>query len=578
MNKQSIHRSYPYRRSLIVLIFIFASSVLIWRAYYLQISNNEFLRNHGDARSLRIVKIPAHRGIITDRNNEPLAISTPVDSVWATPKQVLEQPDLISALASILEMEPNSLLELLVERKDREFVYLKRHVSPDVAKQVENLEIVGVNLQQEFKRYYPAGEVTAHIVGFNNVDDTGQEGIELAYEKWLKGVPGEKRVLKDRLGRIIRDVESIKSPSPGKNLILSIDRRVQYLAYRELATAVNYYKARSGSLVLLDPNTGEVLALAVQPTYNPNNRAGLISSNFRNRAITDVFEPGSTLKPFTIAAGLMSGLFQVDTIVQTSPGYLRVSNHVISDISNYGPLDLPGIIQKSSNVGASKIGLAIGPESLWSMYRDVGFGEQTGSGFPGESPGILSNYSNLSELDLASISFGHGMAVTALQLARAYAVIASNGILNPVTFIKTDKNEIVGEQVLSPEITSKLMMMLEKVVQPGGTGQKASVPFYRVIGKTGTAHKSTSTGYAEDRYLSLFAGIAPASNPRLVLAVIIDEPQGGEHYGGQVAAPVFSKVIQGALRILNIPPDNISDLNSKVSMAVKKPGITDQLR
>lgn len=578
MKKKQTHRIYPIRRSLIVLMFVLASGVLIWRAVDLQILNKDFLRNHGDARALRVVKIPAHRGVITDRNNEPLAISTPIDSIWAMPKQVLENPGAIPQLAKKLGMKLSVLKKLLMDRMDREFVYLKRHVSPDLASEIMNLKIHGVNLQKEFKRYYPAGEVTAHLLGFTNIDDTGQEGIELAYDDWLKGVPGEKRVLQDRLGRIIRDVESIKPSDPGKVLKLSIDRRVQYLAYRELAAAVQYFSAKSGSLVLLDPNTGEIIALAVQPSYNPNNRAGLRSDHFRNRAITDVFEPGSTLKPFTIAAALLSGSYKVDTVIQTSPGYMKINNHIISDVSNFGSLDLTGIIQKSSNVGAGKIGLEIGAKALWQMYRNVGFGEQTGSGYPGESPGMLANHTNWTELDLATISFGHGIAVTTLQLAQAYSVIAASGILHQVTFLKPDPNEISGKRVLSAETTDKLRIMLEKVVQPGGTGQKAGVPFYRVIGKTGTAHKSTSSGYAEDKYLSLFAGIAPASNPQLVLAIIIDEPQGGEHYGGQVAAPVFSRVIQGALRILNIPPDSVSDFDTKVLMAEKHHGLMDPIR
>jgi len=557
---------YPFRRGLIVSLFVIASCLLIWRAFHLQILNKDFLRNHGDARALRVVKIPAHRGMITDRNNEPLAISTPVDSIWAIPKQVLENPGQIPQLASAVGMEPDLLMQILKERIGREFVYLKRHVSPDQAETVNELGIYGIYLQREFKRYYPSGEVTAHMVGFTNVDDTGQEGIELAFDHWLKGVPGEKRVLKDRLGRVVSDIESIQSSSPGKDLALSIDRRVQYLAYRELATAVEYYRARSGSLVLLDANTGEVIALVVQPSYNPNNRTGLRSDHFRNRAITDVFEPGSTLKPFTIAAGLMSGLYDLDTVIDTKPGYLKVSNHVIRDISNYGPLDLTGILQKSSNVGAGKIGLSIGPKPLWQIIRDVGFGEQTGSGFPGESPGMLSNYTNWTELDLASIAFGHGMAVTALQLAQAYSVIASDGILRPVTFLKTESN-VEGKRVLPADITAKIRVMLEKVVVSGGTGQKANVPMYRVAGKTGTAHKSTSSGYAEDRYLSLFAGMAPARDPQLVLVVIIDEPQGGEHFGGLVAAPVFAKVMQGALRILDIAPDNLPAAETSMLMA-----------
>jgi len=569
--KQSI---YPFRRNFILLFFASLSVLLVWRAAFLHIVDKNFLQDHGDARSLRIVSTPAHRGMIVDRNNEPLAISTPVDSIWAIPRQVLEHPEDIPVLANLIDMTTEQLLEMLNDRIDRQFVYLKRHISPDLANQVSSLEVFGVHLQQEFKRFYPAGEITSHLIGFTNVDDTGQEGLELAYDQWLKGESGEKRVLRDRLGRTIRDIESIRESSPGKNLVLSIDRRVQYLAYRELAAAVRFYQAKSGSLIVIDPNNGEVLALAAQPSYNPNSRAGLKSENYRNRVITDVFEAGSTLKPFTIAAGLKSGLFTENTLIKTSPGYFRVSNHIISDTSNYGTLDLTGIIQKSSNVGSGKIGLAVGPEALWKTLRAVGFGEQTGTGFPGESPGIMSSYTNWSELDLASIAFGHGMAVTALQLAQAYSVIASDGILRPLSFLKVNDKEISGQQVMSSEIAKTLRDMLETVVQPEGTGQKANVPLYRVAGKTGTAHKSSSEGYAEDRYLSLFAGFAPASNPRLVMAVIIDEPQGGEHFGGQVAAPVFSKVIQGVLRILNIPPDKLPDINSSNLNLSHKSGTT----
>lgn len=574
MKKEMKQSIYPFRRKFILLFFVSVSVLLVWRAAFLHIVDKDFLQDHGDARSLRVVSIPAHRGMITDRNNEPLAISTPVDSIWAIPRQVLEHPEDIPVLANLLDMSTEHLLEMLNDRIDRQFVYLKRHISPDLTNQISSLEILGVHLQQEFKRFYPAGEITAHLVGFTNVDDTGQEGLELAYDHWLKGEAGEKRVLRDRLGRAVRDIESLSESSPGRNLVLSIDRRVQYLAYRELAAAVKYYQAKSGSLIVIDPDNGEVLALAAQPSYNPNNRSGLKSENFRNRVITDVFEAGSTLKPFTIAAGLKSGLFTENTLIKTSPGYLKVSNHIISDTSNYGTLDLAGIIQKSSNVGTSKIGLAIGPEALSQTLRAVGFGEQTGTGFPGESPGIMSSYTNWSELDLASIAFGHGMAVTALQLAQAYSVIASDGILRPLSFLKVDEEVVAGQQVMSSEIAKKLRDMLEKVVQPEGTGQKANVPLYRVAGKTGTAHKSSSEGYAEDRYLSLFAGFAPASKPRLVMAVIIDEPQGAEHFGGQVAAPVFSKVIQGVLRILNIPPDKLPAINSSNVILSQMPGTT----
>ncbi len=574
MKKKQNKSVYPFRRKFILLSFAAFSALLVWRAVYLHVINKDFLQDHGDARSVRVVSIPAHRGMITDRNNEPLAISTPVDSIWAIPRQVLEYPEQLPKLANLLDISSDQLYEMLSDRIDREFVYLKRHISPNLAKQVSDLEIYGINLQQEFKRYYPSGEITAHLVGFTNVDDTGQEGLELAYDHWLQGKAGKKRVLKDRLGRSVRDIESIEKPSPGKDLVLSIDRRVQYLAYRELAAAVEFYQAKSGSLVVIDPVNGEVVALVAQPSYNPNNRAGLKSENFRNRAITDVFEPGSTLKPFTIAAGLESGLYEKDTLIQTSPGYLRISNHVISDMSNYGILDLTGIIQKSSNVGSGKIGLAIGPEALWATLRSVGFGEQTGTGFPGESHGLLSSYTNWTELDLASIAFGHGMAVTTLQLAQAYSVIASDGILRPLSFLKVGDEAIPGQRVMSSEIATTLRGMLETVVQPGGTGQRANIPFYRVAGKTGTAHKSSSEGYAEDKYLSLFTGFAPATNPRLVMAVIIDEPQSGEHYGGQVAAPVFSKVIQGALRILDIPPDDLPELNTNDQSVSKQAGTT----
>jgi len=568
---------YPFRRRLIILLFVIASSVLVWRGFYLQILNKDFLRNHGDARSLRVVAIPAHRGMITDRNNEPLAISTPVDSVWAIPRQVLENPDVVPELAGVLGMEASALMQMLVERRGREFVYLRRHVHPDIAQAVNSLGVYGIYLQQEFRRYYPAGEVTAHLVGFTNVDDTGQEGVELAYDHWLKGVSGEKRVLKDRLGRTIRDVESIKPASPGNTMALSIDRRVQYLAYRELAAAVKRFKARSGTLVLMDSTNGEVIAMVAHPSYNPNNRAGLRSEHFRNRALTDIFEPGSTLKPFTAAAGLMSGQFDTETIIDTRPGSLRVSNHLIKDISNFGVLNISGIMQKSSNVGASKIGLALGPEPLWHLLRTVGFGEMTGSGFPGESAGMLANYTNWRELDLASISFGHGLAVTAVQLAQAYAVIASGGILRPVTLLKSE-NAVPGEQVMPADVASKVMSMLETVVGQGGTGQLANVPFYHVAGKTGTAHKAVGGGYAENRYMSLFAGMAPATDPKLVMVVIIDEPSAGQHFGGQVAAPVFSGVMQGALRILDIAPDNLPAVADGMFMANKLVGMPGNTR
>lgn len=559
-------KSYHGRRWLLITTFVAASLSLLWRAADLQIFSGDFLRQHGDARSVREVVIPAHRGVIVDRNGEPLAISTPVDSIWVTPRQVPwkdRQPD---RLAHALQMEPASLRELLEVRLHREFVYLKRQVTPDEAQAVAALGIPGVHLEREYKRYYPAGEITAHLIGFTNVDDSGQEGIELAFDYWLRGTPGAKRVLKDRLGRTVQDIESIRPPAQGGQLDLSIDRRIQYLAYRELKLAVGSHGARSGTLVMLDPRTGEVLALAVQPSFNPNKRSDFKSDNYRNRAATDVFEPGSTLKPFTIAAALASGRYLPATVIETGPGYFKVGDHLIRDIRDFGVLDVTEVVRRSSNVGASKIALSLGPEPLWNMYTAVGIGRDTGSGFPGEMGGQLHNFENWSEIELATAAFGYGISVTALQLAQAYSVIAARGVLRPVS-LQALPGQVPGRQVMPAAVAHAVLNMLETVVQPDGTGIRAAVPGYRVAGKTGTVHKAIGAGYAEDRYLSLFAGIAPASNPRLVLVVVIDEPQMGQHFGGQVAAPVFARVMQGALRILAVAPDDLPTLGGKVIVA-----------
>ena len=541
---------------------------MLWRAFYLQILNKDFLRNHGDARSVRTVTIPAHRGMIVDRNGEPVAISTPVDSVWATPKKVLSEEKMLPKLAAVLNMDVNYLWQLLKDRTGREFVYLKRHVEPEMGDAVNALEIPGVYLQREYKRYYPAGEVGAHLIGFTNIDDSGQEGIELAFNHWLQGVPGEKRVLKDRLGRVVEDIESIRPASPGNTLNLSIDLRVQYLAYRELKSAVSYHHAHAGSLVILNAKTGEVIALAVQPSYNPNNRSGLKSENYRNRAVTDVFEPGSTIKPFTIAAAMLSGMYTTHSKVETSPGYFKIADHTIRDANNYGTIDLATIIRKSSNVGASKIALSIGPKPLWELYSQLGFGQITTSGLPGESQGVLNYPQSWSEMELATIAFGYGISVNTLQLAQAYGVIANDGILQPISLQKLE-SQPEGKRVLPAKMARQIRTMLEAVTQAGGTGSKAAVAGYHVAGKTGTVHKVADGSYAEDRYMSLFAGIAPSRVPELVMVIVIDEPFGDEYYGGQVAAPVFSRVMQGALRILNIPPDDLPSFDNKILMADK---------
>lgn len=548
--------SYPVRRRMVLLCFGAVLSALVWRALDLQVLHRDFLRGQAEARHLRVVSIPAIRGTITDRNGEPLAMSTPIDSVWANPQELINAREYLPRLAKVLELDRRALERLVEERADREFVYLKRHVSPEQAAQVMALQAPGVALQREYKRFYPAGEVAAHVVGFTNVDDIGQEGLELAFNDWLQGKPGTKRVLKDGKGRIIQDVESIREPRPGQNLVLSIDRRVQYLAYRELKSAVLENRARGGSAVILDVQTGEVLAMVSQPSYNPNNRKDLNGNQYRNRAVTDVFEPGSVVKPFVVAIGLESGRYRPDTPIETSPGQYRLGRFTIKDIRNYGLIDVATVISKSSNVGATKIALSLPAERLWDIYRRVGFGADTGSGFPGEASGLLRHYRQWREIDHATLSFGYGLSVTPLQLARAYAVLAGDGIRRPVSFLRLEAPP-AGEPVVAPAIVTQLRPMLEAAVATGGTAAQAQVAGYRVAGKTGTVRKSSVGGYAEDKYRSVFVGMVPASRPRLVMAIMIDEPRGEEYYGGLVAAPVFSKVMSGALRLLNIPPDDL---------------------
>ena len=554
------------RRWFLLSLYTICMAGLLFRAVDLQVLNKEFLQDHGDARALRVVKIPAHRGMITDRNGESLAISTPVNSIWAVPRKVMAADAKLDQLAKYLHMDEKELSSLLKDRIGRQFVYLKRHVAPALAEQVMLLNIPGVSLQREYRRYYPAAEVTSHVLGFTNIDDSGQEGIELAYDNWLKGSPGSKRVLKDRLGRVVENIESINTPDPGNELVLSIDRRVQYLAYRELKSAVNHHKARAGTLVMLDVKTGEIIAMVGQPSYNPNNRTGLKSGHYRNRALTDVFEPGSTLKPFTIATALESGLYNLKSTIDTHPGFFKVGDHTIRDHRDYGVIDLVTVIKKSSNIGASKIALSLEPLDLWSTLTKVGFGQATGSGFPGEVSGYLNPYNNWSEVEQATMSFGYGISTTALQLAHAYMPFATDGMMLPVSFLKVTE-PVSSSRVFSASVARQVRTMLETVVQIDGTGNKALVEGYRVAGKTGTVHKTTVGGYSEDRYLSLFAGMAPASNPRLIAVVIIDEPKGDQYYGGLVAAPVFANVMAGALRLLDIPPDDLPVLNRQVIAA-----------
>ena len=550
----------------VLAVFGVAAAILAWRAVDLQFSDREFLQEHGDARYLRVVQTEAHRGMITDRNNEPLAISTPVASVWAKPSELLQQRKRWPELARILDLSVEHLDTMLTPRRKREFVYLRRQVSPDVAAKVEAAGIPGVNLVDEYRRYYPAVEVTGNLLGFTNVDDRGQEGIELAFDSTLRGTPGLNRVIRDRLGRIVELVGRERPVQPGRNLALSIDRRLQYVAYRELKKAVTARKAVAGHMVILDARTGEILALANQPSFNPNNRGDYKGDHFRNRAVTDLFEPGSTLKPFTIAAGLESGLYTPTTIIETGPGRFKVGRHVVRDIHNYGTLDVTGVIEKSSNVGSTKIALSLEAEQFWRMLNGVGFGQITGVELPGEPQGRLAEPRNWRQIEQATLAFGYGLSVTAVQLARAYGAIANGGMLQGVSILRQDR-PVPGVRVMSETTALAVRDMLRRVVETG-TGKAAAVKGYKVGGKTGTVHKNTETGYAEHEYLSLFAGFIPASDPRLIGVVIIDGPQGKEYYGGLVAAPVFGAVMHEAVRILNIAPDaDVVDENPAVRLA-----------
>lgn len=551
--RQNDKRVSAWRRTLVLAVFGAAALALGYRAVDLQLLTREFLQTHGDARYLHTVEPPAHRAMIRDRNGEPLAISTPVKSVWGVPGQLLMERGRWRELAQLLGVSTEYLDTLITPRAGRDFVYLKRHVPPELAARIKAAGIHGVGLTEEYKRYYPSGEITAHVVGFTNVDDEGQEGVELAFNEQLRGKPGAKRVIKDRLGRIVEDVEEIRAAEPGTPLTLSIDRRLQYIAYRELKAAVQQNRARAGSAVIIDPWTGEVLAMVNQPSFNPNNRAATSAETYRNRVVTDLLEPGSTVKPFTIAAALESGRFRPETLIDTGPGYFKVGRHTVQDIHDYGTLDLTGVIEKSSNVGAAKIALALEPEALWNMFRRAGFGLPVMSGFPGEAGGRLNDYHHWREIEQATAAFGYGLSVTVLHLVRAYGAIATDGRLRPISLVKLDQ-AVDGEPVMREETARALRVMLERVVE-GGTAGRARVAGYRVAGKTGTVHKNTDQGYADDRYISTFAGILPLSAPKLVAVISIDEPRGEGHFGGQVAAPIFAAIMSEATRILNIPAD-----------------------
>ena len=564
MIKNKATPRYQLRRFMVLAVFVLALAGLLWRALDLQVLNQRFFQRQGDARHLRTVTIPAHRGDIYDRNGEPLAISTPVDTVWANPSDVLESGASLKPLAALLQVDQSSLKKRLQRNKQRAFLYLQRHVEPELAEKFRALTIPGIYMQREYRRYYPAGEVTAHVLGFTNVDDIGQEGMELALDDAITGREGSKRIMRDSLGRTVDDIERIRAAEPGKNIYLSIDRRLQYLAYRSLKAAVMANNAIAGTAVVLDAHTGEILAMVNQPSFNTNDRSQLRPGVTRNRAITDVFEPGSTMKPFTMAAALESGKWHAGDRVDTAPGHYTVQGKTIRDAHNYGSLDMANIIIKSSNVGISKVAMSLNAQQQIDMYARVGFGVDSASGFPGERSGALKT-GKVRDFERATMSFGYSISVTALQLARAYGAFAADGEMYPVTFLKREI-AVTGERVMSAKTARQVRNMMEKVVSLEGTARDAHVPSYRVAGKTGTVHKFIAGGYAEDRYLSVFAGLAPASDPRLVMVVMVDEPRGKKYFGGQVAGPVFGTVMGDAMRLLDITPDDIKLL------AQAKPG------
>ena len=543
-----------WRARFVLVIFLAGFAVLVARSVYLQAMKTQFLQEKGEARFSRVLEVPATRGRVLDRNGEALAVSTPVKSIWVIPTDVEAGGEAKKKLSRLLGIDTRELAKKLAET-DRDFVYLKRQVSPETADKVDALGIPGVYEQREYRRYYPAGEVTAHLIGFTGVDDTGQEGIELAYQSTLGGTPGSRRVIKDRLGRIVEDVGSIRAGQDGKDLTLSIDSKIQSLAYSALKDAVAADRAKAGAIVALDVRTGEVLALANVPSYNPNNRSRLTGAQLRNRALTDSFEPGSTLKPFTIALALELGRVTPSTRLQTDGGRYSLGGYTIHDAHKDGVLTVAQVIQVSSNVGAAKIALELPRQRMWEMFNRAGFGTPPQLGFPGESGGKLRPWKSWRPIEQATMAYGHGIAVSLMQLAHAYTIFARDGELVPLTLLRAS-GPVQGEQVISAHTAREVRKMLELAVEPGGTGPRARIMGWTVAGKTGTAHKQQDGGYAPDKYISSFVGFAPASAPRILIAVMIDEPDARrDYYGGLVAAPVFAQVMQGTLRMLNVPND-----------------------
>ena len=549
-------------RSRFVLVLVLGGfATLAGRAFYLQGMQTGFLQAKGEARYGRVIEMPASRGPVTDRNGQPLAISTPVESIWTSPEDVEMDGVQTRSLARVLGMDAGELRQK-VANKDRQFVYLKRQISPEQAAKVMALRIPGVFEQREYRRYYPAGAVMAHVVGFTDIDDNGQEGIELAEQERLAGTPGSRKVIKDRKGRIVEDVESVRAPRDGQEVTLALDQRLQFIAHRELKAAVQADHARAGALVILDARTGEILALDNQPDYNPNNRTDVTGRRTRNRSVTDLFEPGSTMKPFTIAAALDDGIVKPDTLIETAPGHMSIGGWTISDAHPNGLLTVAQVIQKSSNIGAAKIMLRMSPERMGTMFEALGFGSAPDAGFPGEAKGIVRPWSKWRPVEQATMSYGHGISVSLLQLARAYTIFTNQGQLLPLSLLRRDSQPI-GRPIISRLAAREVTRMMEMAVGPGGTAPLAQVPGYRVAGKTGTAMKPENGGYNEHKYISSFVGFGPVSDPRFIIAVMLDEPGGTHYYGGDVGAPVFSAVMGAALRMMSVAPDAPQTLNVK---------------
>jgi len=564
--------SWSTRRGFVLFGFALLAVGLIARATYVQVFTYEFYRDQGDARQLRTIPISAHRGDILDRSGDPLAISTPIQSLWGVPAKLAEQPAAMREVAAILEIDAVKLHQRIAQAVEwgKEFIYVKRHVLPEKVDRVMQLHIAELSVQREYRRYYPSGSVASHLIGITGIEDEGREGLEMAYDNWLSGESGLRRVVRDRTGKEITGIDVIEPVVPGKDLRLSIDRQLQYFADRALRDAVTKQDAESGSVVVMDVQTGEIRAMVNYPSYNPNDMAdrSAIDGRQRNRSITDVFEPGSTMKPFTIAAALDSGDFKSEDIVYTSPGRYKIGKYEISDIKDYGWLDLRGIVTKSSNVGVSMVARQLDPEQMWSVFDAFGFGRPPGSEFPGEVAGYFNHPTLWHQREQASVSYGYGISVSALQLVRAYAALANDGVMLPVSFLESDDIP-TGQRVIDTSIAREVQNMLESVVLRG-SGTQARVPGYRVAGKTGTSHRSQSGGYAEDRYVSIFAGFAPVTNPQLAIAVVVHDPRAGEHFGGLVAAPVFADVMSHGLRLGGVEPDDIDDRRAQLPVLIEQ--------